>query len=258
MNKNAIIVWTLTALLLGACVDRRYVPDPNPLPLADARVVDPMGASVFTPVMFPFAGSPVAVTLDGRASTDANGSIIEYRWRVTNTAGESVEAKGAAPMATVMLGEGVWYATLWVTDNQKAVGTSDTTAAITIGMPMAAMGGAGGTSGGAGMGAAGMGSALSAEECSAMVIPALSDTCKTCLCGMENCRSAVISSACGPGCWALIRCLGINCPTFAMDMNVTCLATNCGAEYSMYMSEPQGATAAGPCAVMCRTECSSM
>jgi subtilisin family serine protease len=67
-------------------------------------------------------GEPV--TLDGRASSDPNGSIVSYEWRK----GATVIATGATP--AVWLSVGVYTITLEVTDND---GESDTdTVVITV------------------------------------------------------------------------------------------------------------------------------
>jgi hypothetical protein len=89
--------------------------------------------------------------------------------------------------------------------------------------------------------------------CVAQTVPSVPMGCKTCLCNIEACRTPVVATSCDESCWAFIRCIGAKCPTFAMDMNTTCLLTNCGAELGAYMGgmTPMGANMAGACATMC-------
>ncbi len=80
------------------------------------------------------SGSEV-VTLDGSASTDADGTITNYQWRE----GFTVLASGAAPTANVALSVGTHNLLLTVTDNSGLL-ASDTLLVRVNGRPVAAAG----------------------------------------------------------------------------------------------------------------------
>ena len=71
-------------------------------------------------------GGDEPVTLDGSGSSDADGTITEYRW----SEGTTVLAQGASAAAAVSLGVGVHNVTLTVTDNSGATATD--TVIITV------------------------------------------------------------------------------------------------------------------------------
>ena len=243
------------AALQAGCVNPGYVDPPNNVPVALARVVGPDNVATTAMVTFPFSGSPVTVTLDGNGSVDTDGRIAAYQWIASNPM-MPMDPRMIHHVVSpqVSLGQGTWTFSLWVTDDKGKVSTPSKVTFV-VGMPTMPMGGAGGASGGAG-GAGGGGAALTAEMCVSMTAAAVPMACKTCICNIESCRAMVIESACDATCWALISCIGANCPT-----NPTaCIASACGAQYAAYMMgpTPTGATSAGMCATMCPNDGGSM
>jgi hypothetical protein len=124
--------------LLGAGCRETYVnADTNRLPVAVPRAVDASGMSVDSSAnhglgpIYPFAGKPVEVVLDGTASTDTDGSIVSYHWLSATRPdggagrkvpdGESQEWPDDVAMPHVKLGEGKWSFSLWVTDDDGAI-----------------------------------------------------------------------------------------------------------------------------------------
>ena len=73
-------------------------------------------------------GKSTAVTLDGSASSDPNGTIVSYVW--SDASGAEV-ATGATP--TLTLGEGTFPFTLAVTDNNGATASDDVVVTLTKG-----------------------------------------------------------------------------------------------------------------------------
>lgn len=248
----------LTAV--AGCRRDGLVKPPNDLPVATARItmVNGMPADAFTmegEIAVPFAGTPVQVTLDGSQSVDDDGAITQYRWfsgTMAMTRGRLVP-EGEQPTwpademsPTVTLGEGAWSFTLWVVDNDGAI-SEPATVSITVGEPMEPV-----------MPDAGGGGV---EECVAAVVPDVPEACRMCICDIDDmCRMNVVQSACDAACWALISCVGTNCPDFAtmaMMGDYSCLTGNCMAQLTAAMSgpTPMGATPAGACARMCPDEC---
>ncbi len=72
-----------------------------------------------------------AVTLDGSASQDPDGSITDYVW----TQGVTVLAQGPSPTANVVLPVGEHTITLTVTDNASATGSDTVVITVTPGQP---------------------------------------------------------------------------------------------------------------------------
>jgi hypothetical protein len=259
--KLAIAIGCGLALCTG-CKNPGYVKPPNATPEAVAKVVDPStNMAVETMITIPFSGAPVAVAFDGSASFDKDGTIKEWRWSAGDPNNPAMRVLSAppntSPRATLMLGQGSWTVSLWVTDSMNRVSLPDTVKLV-VGMPSTPpAGGAGGAGGGAGGAAA---PAMVTEAmCLTDTVASVPMPCKACLCS-KDCRNTVVASQCDETCWALLRCIAMKCPTFAMDMNTTCLLGMCGAEVTAYMGgkTPMGAMPAGACARMCPTECSSM
>jgi hypothetical protein len=249
MNRNTAIN---TACILGALLTAQGclkddTLDTNRVPIADAKavgnngeVVDATADGGLAALTFMFEGDPIEVTLDAKSSTDLDGKVASYDWRyVAPSSDAGAPASGfwnqsatldpsnvARPK--VLLPMGTHTFTLWVTDNDGAVSVPDTITIKVGGDPM--------------------------QECLDGAAPELDDTCKQCLCGQEgatgdSCRMAV--PGCSGDCWGLIGCIGAMCPTFTMDMDVTCVATNCGA----FLGGQTGAMAAGMCIMPCVAEC---
>ncbi len=254
MTAKLVIALACVAALHAGCVNPGYVDDPNAVPVALARVVGPDGVATTAMVTFPFSGQPVAVTLDGAGSTDADGRVASYHWIASNPMmpmEPRMNLRVASPQ--VSLGQGTWTFSLWVTDEKGKVSRPDTVTFV-VGTPTAPMGGAGGASGGAGgAGGAAGGGALTAEMCVGMMAAAVPMECKACVCAIDSCRSMVIESACDATCWALLACIGMNCP----DAPTSCIPTTCLTQYMAYTAgpTPAGATPAGACATMCPDAC---
>jgi hypothetical protein len=231
----------LAILAAGACRPNPLIPEGNKLPVANAgpnQVVD-------------YAGAPVAITLDGSGSSDADGVIRHYQWLSATPlapdedsdggAGEEVVPAGGrvippgepigwpedvvSPMVT--LDQGVHYFTLWVTDDRGAMSPPDTVE-IRIGAdPVAA--------------------------CIQNVYASTPPACAECLCGVDDqCRAAADQTVCGEACWGLIDCIAVLCPTYRMDMNVQCLIDNCSATLQ---AGAMGATMLRPCIEACLDVC---
>ena len=84
------------------------------------------------------------MTLDGSASSDVDGKIVNYRWlsgTLVDGGTDRMVAEGQPGnwpedqgKPKVILGEGVWAFTLWVTDDDGAVSVSDSIGVV-IGEP---------------------------------------------------------------------------------------------------------------------------
>jgi hypothetical protein len=239
MRFGQTLICALAIAASAGCRENPLVPEGNIIPVANAGVDQ----------MIEYAGAPVAVALNGSASSDDDGVITKYRWFSADSApdaGMGRQAPADAPAnwpddvmnPTVTLDRGTWRFTLWVVDDRGATSEPDTVE-IAIGSDPVA-------------------------ECVAGVVPAVAPTCSACLCALDDmCRGSVVETACDESCWALIRCIGANCPDFAamaMMADYSCLTTNCLPEYmaSQAGMTPMGATNAGACARRCTAECAAM
>jgi hypothetical protein len=265
MSSKLVSLTLLSVLtLIAGCRRDNLVKPPNDVPEAVARItaVNGQPADQFIvegELAVPFDGNPVQVTLDGTQSIDDDGRVATYRWFSGTAAmgGGRLVPEGqdqtwppdeASP--TVTVGEGEWTFALWVVDNEGST-SEPATVTITVGEPMEPpmmdAGGGGGP-----------------EECVAMVVPEVPEACRMCICGIDDmCRMAVVATACDAACWALISCVGANCPDFAamaMMSDFSCLTGNCMAELTAAQggATPMGATPAGACARMCPAECAAM
>ena len=228
-----------TALVVSVgCRENPLVPEGNILPTANAGPDQ----------MLDYAGAPVTVTLMGSGSTDDDGLIETYRWLSGDLAPDGGVGDRAIPAGvpanwpddvmnpTVVLEQGKYLFSLWVTDNEGATSEPDTVE-IRVGSDPVA-------------------------ECIAGVVPEVAPACTACMCAMESCQAAVVATGCDVACWGLIQCLGANCPNFSVSnpASIMCLTMMCGAEYTASMggATPMGATAAGACARACPADCAAM
>lgn len=137
-SKSVALAVALVALL--GCRQSDAVKESNLYPEAQAEVIGNDGFVVATET-FELAGDTVEVTLVGDASKDGDGHIVEYQWLSATSqmtdAGMALPgtrriAEGAAvgwpadePNPKVVLTEGVWKFSLWVTDDRGAVSQPD-------------------------------------------------------------------------------------------------------------------------------------
>jgi hypothetical protein len=150
MATRATLILVASFVLVSGC-RRTYVDaDNDRLPVAVARAVDPSGNAVDSSAndglgpIFPFAGEPVEVVLDGKKSSDMDGTIAGYRWLSGTLADGGVDRvvpDGEAPswpddvaQPHVKLGEGRWSFSLWVTDDEGEISDPDTIQLI-VGVP---------------------------------------------------------------------------------------------------------------------------
>ena len=129
-------VWQLTASntiahLADAAVSAQAIVTSVPAPSATLFVIPSSGAPSNQPPLAratatPASGTaPLAVAFDGRASSDADGSIAAYAW----TFGDGGSAAGPTTSHTYQVA-GTYTARLTVTDNQGA--TNSTTLSIVV------------------------------------------------------------------------------------------------------------------------------
>jgi hypothetical protein len=248
MSMSRIAAAAALCLALAGCFEQVVV-DPNNAPVALARAVDPAtNMPVAGMVQVPYNGAPATVTLDGMGSTDDDGHITRYQWQSGNSdpdagmsrsvpAGEAMDWPADRGRTDVALEQGQWTFVLYVQDD-KGVYSDPDTIVVNVGTDPV-------------------------MECADMIVDGVADACKLCMCAIESCRPMVIESACNAECWALIQCIGANCPNFQMMAamsDFSCLTGNCMAQYTANMggSTPMGATPAGACARMCPADCTSM
>jgi hypothetical protein len=127
-NTLSFFAALLALLSLNACseFDVKNLP-----PVATVRVMM-NGAPVNIEEPIPYMGTPLALTLDGTLSTDEDGNVAKYTWYRTDlppnvrydagvmdipTEGDLMPV--AAPQ--VMLGEGSYQYSLWVTDDEDMI-----------------------------------------------------------------------------------------------------------------------------------------
>jgi hypothetical protein len=256
MSSKPLLI-SIIALGLAGCHETPLVVV-NTEPLADARVVNMDGKSVdektvaeFTKknpdagmeaqamTRFDFDGKDVEVTLDGTHSSDEDGHIVKYEWFSGNLDADAGVRSGPKPddvaKPKVKVGEGTWRFVLFVTDNKGKRSQPDTVA-FTVGAPPAT-------------------SDPKVAACVANVIPSVPTPCATCVCALDDtCRMNVQKDVCDADCWGLIQCIGQKCPTFSMDMDTSCVITNC----MDVLGGSTGAMAAGSCVVKCLDSCPAM
>lgn len=175
-----------------------------------------------------FNGQPVAVHLDGSKSHDPDGQVVAYLWRSADD-GED----GGAPSSdldpadvarpTLMLGQGSYTFTLWVRDDKGAVSAPDNVT-VRVGVDPV-------------------------MECKNSLPSSFQTACGACVCGVNDaCRAAV--KGCDAGCFALIACIGMNCPDTS---DIGCITSKCadslgGANGAMAFTPPG-------CFTTCMSEC---
>jgi hypothetical protein len=272
ITENATRLSLVAVLLvLGACRRDGVITDPNKIPRAVAKVSEIAGqpADQFMmsggAIVVPFDGSPVEVRLDGRESSDADGTIEEYRWFSATPGpggtgrfvpdGEESDWPENTARPTVTLDERRWSFTLWVVDNEGAV-SNPSTITLVVGEPPDPM--MGGDEDAGSVPVEPVDPAVVAE-CVGTVFDGVADPCKECICSLDDgCRTAVAETECNEACWALISCVGRNCPDYAemaAANDFSCLVANCMPELTAGQT---GAAAAGACARMCPDACRSM
>jgi len=248
-TQVAALLLALAAGVFTGCRETPLVPDANQTPIADAQVIgtdgqphDQQKAALKggNPMLlvFPYAGTPLHIMLDGSASKD-DGKIVRYQWFSANKNPDAGGRSGPNPddvkNPTVTLGAGSWSFALWVTDDKGVVSDPDVVS-FTIGMAAA--------------------DDPAVLACIDNTSDGVADKCKQCICGKSaECRTAVVKTACPDDCCALINCIATKCPDFAamamaMPPDYSCYINNC-ASFGMQA----GAMAAGACAVMCPDDC---
>jgi hypothetical protein len=137
LRNRSTVSFIALCVLASGCRKTYVDASTNRLPLAVARAIDASGKPVDSTVnaglgpIYPFNGEPVAVTLDGTASSDMDGKIVEYRWLGTELldggagriapAGEQSSWPADVAQPILRLGEGTWSFSLWVTDDEGAI-----------------------------------------------------------------------------------------------------------------------------------------
>jgi hypothetical protein len=136
--RNRTMLSLIAICVLASGCRKTYVDvGSNRLPKAVARAIDTSGMAVDSTVnnglgpIYPFDGQPVEVKLDGTASSDMDGKIVEYRWLGTGLLdggagrvepeGEEASWPGDVAQPSVKLDEGTWSFSLWVTDDEGSV-----------------------------------------------------------------------------------------------------------------------------------------
>jgi hypothetical protein len=131
-----VLSFSAAVALAAGCRETYVEADDNRRPEAVARAFDASGARVDSSAngglgpIFAFDGEAVEIKLDGRGSTDMDGTIAEYRWlSATQRDGgvDRVLPDGEDPgwpddeaQPSVTLGEGAWTFSLWVVDDRGA------------------------------------------------------------------------------------------------------------------------------------------
>ena len=252
MNRNTAIntACILCALFTAQGCLKDETLDTNRVPIADAKAVGSNGEVVDATtdggvgaLTFKFEGDPLEVTLDGKSSTDLDGTVASYDWRyVAPSRDAGAPASGfwnqsatldpsntARPKVLLPMGEHTF--TLWVTDDDGAVSAPDTISIKVGGDPV--------------------------QECKDAAYEMLDDACTSCACAVSAaCATAV--PACGHDCWGLFGCIASMCPTFTMDMDTQCVIDHC---LDFVTGGMTGAMGAGACLAPsgsspgCATEC---
>jgi hypothetical protein len=133
MNNHRNLLCALLVVSGTAGVACKDIETTNMPPKAVVEVLID-GDAVDTKLPIPYEGSPIEVVLSGKHSVDADGTIAKYQWVRTDIpasvrngtadGGVAFESDpGNGQTATVMLGEGSYRFTLFVTDDDGAIGT---------------------------------------------------------------------------------------------------------------------------------------
>lgn len=137
MTTRSLLQLAALCMLVSGCRQNYVDADNDRLPLAVAQAIDTTGKPVDSTVngglgpIYPFTGEPVEVVLDGSDSSDIDGKIVGYRWLGTDIVDGGAGRKlpeGEEPgwpddtkQPRVLLGEGRWSFSLWVTDDDGAI-----------------------------------------------------------------------------------------------------------------------------------------
>jgi hypothetical protein len=169
----------------AACDDTPLFPKENAAPTAIAGPDQKLD----------YTGEPVTVQLDGRKSSDPNGTITKYIWMSgTSEPDAGVARVGPDPMdvaqPSVMLDQGAWKFVLWVVDDGgKTSRPSTVTITVGSGVPPEAV------------------------ACVGSVPPtALPAACAMCACTTDDtCRAAIMGCSDTANCWELNACVAQKC-----------------------------------------------
>jgi hypothetical protein len=253
-NHHRLLVcsaWTSLSLAfaLAGCSDFEIA---NLPPVAKAQVLV-NGAAMTTAEPIPFMGTPIAITLDGTTSADKDGSVVKYLWLQTdvpNYVRYGLVDAGAAPpppfagdppavpAPQLMLGEGTYQYSLWVTDDGNL--TSDpATVEFTIETPTTYMPNA----------ACVTGYMAATPECSDCVCtPAAMTGClETYQVCFEN-TDPMFATLCKAvvACAQRVGCVGSACYTGGCMAEITAAGTYMGGSLAEACALPDAA--ANPCA----------
>jgi hypothetical protein len=139
MTQRTLLTCSIVELcmLISGCRQTYVDAGTNRIPVAVARAIDSSADVVDSTVnndlgpIYPFDGEAVEVRLDGAASSDMDGTIVGYRWLGTRRLDAGVGRDGPAGEPSgwpedvmqprVMLGEGHWSFSLWVTDDVGSI-----------------------------------------------------------------------------------------------------------------------------------------
>ena len=193
--------------------------------------------------MLDYGGSPVTATLDGSRSSDADGTIVTYRWLSAVAAADGGMGRGGLDpddevSPTLTLDAGSWSFTLFVIDDDGGISQPSTVTII-------------------------VGSGIPPEvaECSDGALQTIAEDCRQCLCGQgDMCRSAIMG--CNQMCWDFYGCVQNQCGELTGDMTALadCVRANCSAFFegvAMFMTlEP--CLNREPCTEICSASVQTM
>jgi len=233
------VLWL--ALNAPHCQDQSglLVPDRGLAPQADARVLGQEGKLV----TIPYAGEPIALTLDASHSSDPDGQITRFRW-LSGTrapaagsgashrsvpAGAESDWPDDVEKPELTLGEGTYAFSLWVSDDQGMVSAPDLLQVVIAPALDAA-----------------------AQSCVDAAPDSAESACARCVCSSDDsCRAA--ASGCDAACWGLSVCLAQHCPEFRAGDDPSCVTSQC----AMFLPASPEVSTLSPCVRSCEPSCVS-